>query len=219
MKVLGVDPGFAKLGFALVELRGSLRYVLTAGIATTKRSDDRTHSEDSVARGRELTWALRHLFGKGQIDVICLEAMQGMGGMGKPCPVCRQTPAKRGSISTAKSGMSYGLIAAMSALYNVPVVQASPQTARARLGLAPKSDEGTIARAVIRQFTFVDGSIASVTFCGTPLSYEERLCTPSMSHIVDALAVVIGCEGKLSAMRQEELISSQVPDNRGGSRP
>lgn len=73
--ILGVDPGFARFGWAALSPDGA-RY-LDAGVIRTQREDDGSSvCEDNARRTRAIGRALREIFGRYAVRLICAESFQ-----------------------------------------------------------------------------------------------------------------------------------------------
>lgn len=110
--VLGIDPGFAAVGFAVVELAEPLN-VLKLGVWRTNKKRMVKAADDSMRRGREVSAGIITHFidPKISIAVICIE------GVSLP----------RNASTSFKLGMCYGVIAALAEIHGFPVIQVSPQ--------------------------------------------------------------------------------------------
>lgn len=163
---LGLDPGFACLGYAVVELTGTTISVKTLGIIRTEKSDKKRKvlaSDDNLRRARELVRAF-HPIAEGTV-AICAEAMS----------------FPRNSSAAAKVAMCWGVVACLSELMDVPIVQVSPkELKRAVCGNATASKE-EVAKALDQRFgrTFAEELVGK----GVAPSFHE--------HPYDALGAVV----------------------------
>jgi Holliday junction resolvasome RuvABC endonuclease subunit len=174
--VLGVDPGFAALGWALVRLEASGEEILQLGVIRTAKSTRKLHvlaSSDDHRRGGELTQALAPLV-RG-VTAICAEAVS-------------HPPH---SSAAYKVGRSWGVLDCLASLGCVPVVQVSPQQVKKRLGAAglvtggrradyagQNASKAAVHAALARRFAELPQRLA-----GLPKGLQE--------HALDALAVVV----------------------------
>jgi crossover junction endodeoxyribonuclease RuvC len=117
--VMGVDPGLAHLGYALVELNSSTHSVIREGgkpligLIETSMSDKKRGvkvSDDNTRRAREVYAPLLRVIQKNQVKVICAEAMS----------------FPRSSSASHKMGISWGIIVALSCQFALPITQATP---------------------------------------------------------------------------------------------
>lgn len=120
--ILGVDPGFASFGFALLSLApgrgapgvatGVAERVEALGLIETQKANKKQAvyaSDDTVKRSRELMDVLDPLFAGA--SVVAAESMS----------------YPRSSTASCKMGIGWGLIAALAWRYQLPIVQISPQ--------------------------------------------------------------------------------------------
>ncbi len=137
ISLLGVDPGLAHLGYGIVILERDQapRIARTRtgepimGLLATEKSAAKQNvgaSDDNLRRARELVPTLMDLIhetpdgvrktfidfeGSLRIRAICVEAMS----------------YPRSSTVSCKMGMSWGVLACLSEIFALPIVQASPQ--------------------------------------------------------------------------------------------
>jgi Holliday junction resolvasome RuvABC endonuclease subunit len=126
MRILGLDPGFANLGWCVAiyhphETGPSLTglSVTDMGCIETKKDPRKVLvSVDNVRRAQAITWMLRDIIWEASdeepvrlVDAIAIEAMS----------------FPRNASSAAKVSLAWGVISALSALWEIPVIQASPQ--------------------------------------------------------------------------------------------
>jgi Holliday junction resolvasome RuvABC endonuclease subunit len=137
MIVLGLDPGFAKCGWSIMEIYGKPFRVLAMGTLKTEKSKAKKNvmaTDDNFRRAREVAEHLNNLcqgFRVGldeewdRVSMICMESMSHM----------------RNASSMAKVALAYGVVAAMAEVNEIPCVQASPQKIKKVCGwVVPKDD-------------------------------------------------------------------------------
>lgn len=111
--ILGLDPGFANLGYAIVSASGTS--VKAMGLISTEKSNKKLNvraSDDNALRTREITRALVALKNYGNIVAICAE--------------CMSFP--RNSSAASKMSLAWGAIIAFAVLHaEIPIIQSSPQ--------------------------------------------------------------------------------------------
>jgi len=187
--VLGLDPGFACIGYAVVELpsEGGERPI-NMGVFRTEKSSKKQKvfaSDDNVRRAREIYLFLRDLATDGAcgpVSAICAETMS----------------FPRSSSVAAKMAMCWGAIAALSEQFNIPVIQASPQQLKKSVTGSKTSDKEAVQKALKKRY-------------GKALLDEScRDVLPSMlEHPYDALgAVVATLDSEL--MRMARRVSSPL---------
>lgn len=113
MTILGLDVGFATLGWARVEVVGANAVRLQGlGLVTTAPGEaHRLKSEDNVARARALTRCLRLLICGQQLGAIAVES--------------QSWPRNAGAV--AKVAMAWGIVAALAEIEQVALVHRTPQ--------------------------------------------------------------------------------------------
>lgn len=138
MIILGLDPGFAKTGWALMEIHGSQPFRIAAmGLLETKKSKTLDHvlaSDDNFRRARKIANLIQglctghHSLYPKDVDqsgssLLCIEAMSFMRNAG----------------SMAKVALAYGVVAAVAESMQIACVQASPQKIKKACNVAPSS--------------------------------------------------------------------------------
>ncbi len=135
MIVIGLDPGFASTGWALMEIHGKPFKVLAMGVLRTKKSSAKGHvlaTDDNFRRSREIArfieglvtghhqeTNIEHQDTRKAASMICMEAMSFM----------------RNASSMAKVALAYGVVAAIAASMDIPVAQVSPQKIKKACGV------------------------------------------------------------------------------------
>lgn len=170
MKVLGVDPGLSMFGYALVCLRSGGEDILELGVIETKKSSNKRRvlaSDDNLRRAREIVLGIRTVCGSDVPKVICAESMS----------------FPRNASSSAKIGMAWGVLAAISEFGQVPVVQASPQEVKKVVCGNKAASKVEVETALVLRY----GE-------GTGIhSFRRRFAKGKHEHGFDALAAVVAC--------------------------
>src|SRR5689334_2400471 len=114
--VIGLDMGFANVGWAVAELNatGLGLAVLELGIIRTTKSTRRAHvlaSSDLHRRGQEIARSLESLIELYRPAVICAEAIS----------------LPRNASTSAMLGRGWGIVDALCASHGLSLVEASPQ--------------------------------------------------------------------------------------------
>lgn len=165
-RVLGLDPGFASVGWAVVDLFESPQ-IHALGVLRTKQSNRKQAvlaAADNFRRARELGQALGNLVLEQRIDVVAAEAMS----------------FPRSSSVAAKMAMCWGVLARICEEFDLPLVQASPQQIkRALTGNASASKDDVQASLAIR-FPNAIGLVG-----GLPKGLHE--------HAFDAAGAAVAC--------------------------
>jgi Holliday junction resolvasome RuvABC endonuclease subunit len=181
--VLGLDPGFASLGYALVRLLPDGEEVLALGVLRTEKSEKKRKvlaSDDNLRRTCELSRDIHALMAEaGGVRAICAEAQSW----------------PRNASSAVKVALCWGAIAALTQLLGVPLVQATPQEIKKRLGAA----------GMVKGLTEADRLRAktdSKLLVAQALRARYGLCLSPMlasipatkhEHAYDALAALVTC--------------------------
>jgi len=169
MNVLGMDPGFASLGWAVLSLDGDAVQLVAMGIIRTKKDTRKQSvlaSDDNLVRAREISRALQALCDKHRIAVICSESMS----------------YPRNAAAAAKVAITWGVLAAISEMRKLPVVQASPQQVKKRTAGSVTASKLEISAHVKKVF---GKSEVESFLSGAPATQHE--------HALDAAAVVLAC--------------------------
>lgn len=166
MYVLGLDPGFASIGFAVVRLGQTLE-VVKVGVIRTKKSDAKRNvraSEDNLERAKEIAEAIQELLREYDFKLVCAETMS----------------YPRNSAAAAKMAMCWGVLAAVSQQHGLPVAQATPQEVKKAVCNKRDASKEDVQKAVTTLFPSIGGLLDD-----TPRSMWE--------HPHDALAAVVAC--------------------------
>lgn len=171
--ILGVDPGLSTFGFALgllgmAENEPELT-ILRMGVLRTKKSDRKRHilqTEDNFRRACELSKALREVIAGRKLVAICAESMS----------------FPRSSSVAAKIALSWGILADISVVCDIPMLEAPPQQIKKKICNNLKASKEEIQQALIKKFPGVDFDTLLEKY---PHSMHE--------HPWDALATVVTC--------------------------
>lgn len=137
--VLGIDPGWAHVGFALVERRGNgfcVRRARTLSFDKRHRPADRSRLIVET-----LTDMLTNVFGHAAaVDLIAIED-QRQSQIGQ---------AKAGRFTSANSRVNevVGMVTAVAQIRNVPLVELGPATWKKQIGAGGRADKATVSRVV-----------------------------------------------------------------------
>jgi crossover junction endodeoxyribonuclease RuvC len=161
--VLGIDPGFASTGVALVELRPDGERVVSLQIVRTAKAAKKQQlmaTEDNLDRARKIAEALGRLL-EG-VDAVAAEAMS----------------FPRSASVAAKMAMSWGVLAALSHHRRIPVVQASPQRIKKAVTGLTNAGKPEVQAALAARYP-------------ETVAMAARLPATAMEHPFDALAAVV----------------------------
>lgn len=164
--VLGIDPGFASIGYAVVRL-GQTLDVVRAGVIRTQKSSAKRNvraSEDNLERAKEIAEEIQGLLRDFDVKLVCAETMS----------------YPRNSAAAAKMAMCWGVIAAVAHQHGLPVAQATPQEVKKSVTGKKDASKEDVQKAVVALFPPIVGLLDD-----TPRSLWE--------HPYDALAAINAC--------------------------
>lgn len=167
IKILGLDPGFASVGWAVVELDGNVERLIGLGVLRTKKSARKQNvlaAADNFRRARELGRELGRLVHEHRIDVVCAEAMS----------------FPRSSSVAAKMAMCWGVLAQLCEALALPLVQASPKDIKRAVSGSAAASKDDVQAALSLRFPDAVGLVA-----GLPSGLHE--------HAFDAGGAVVAC--------------------------
>lgn len=169
MIVLGLDPGFASLGWALVEITSQDERILHVGTIRTAKARTRVLVTDDLhRRGQELARALAAL----------LESYPTVGA------ICAESWSQpRNASAAAKVARAWGVIDALAEARALPLLSASPQAIKkAMTGKASASKEEVIAALD----ALLDGGMEAALVAG-------KVNKGQREHAADAVGAVVAC--------------------------
>ena len=167
--VIGLDPGFANLGYSVVTWHKAMLHVIDAGVLHTKKSNKKAKvlaSEDNFDRARELARELRKFYVRYDVVAICAESMS----------------FPRQASVAAKMAMAWGVIADLCEDKGTALVQATPQ--RIKKALCPHLKKGASKEDVQK---------AACALYPEAAAKINLLKKGDWEHAADALAAIITC--------------------------
>lgn len=170
MIVLGIDPGFANSGYAVVRLHPDREELLALGVFCTKKATAKRHvlqAEDNFERARAISQWLRATMFSWQPQVIAFEAQSHM----------------RNASSAAKVALAYGVLAGCMEGDQIPAVSPTPQAIKKSLTGRSSATKSEVERAVRERF----GAEAASTFA----ELEKQIPKTRREHAFDAAAVIL----------------------------
>ena len=141
LTVLGIDPGFSSIGYAVARLEAESEIFVDVGVFHTTKVDKKRGvraSDDNVLRAREIYTKFEEILTRNNNNVVAITAET----MSFP----------RNSSIAAKMAMCWGVIAAIAERHKLPIVQASPKEIKKVLtgdGGASKED---VAKELMRRY-------------------------------------------------------------------
>lgn len=112
--ILGLDPGFASFGLGLVRLLPSSEEVMKVDVIRTQKSPKKLNvkaADDNFRRSQAIAAVLHETVKKWQPVALAAEAMS----------------FPRNASAAAKVAMAWGIVSDLCYLYQLPIVQATPQ--------------------------------------------------------------------------------------------
>jgi crossover junction endodeoxyribonuclease RuvC len=165
--VLGIDPGFASCGVALVRLMPIDEKVVALAVIRTVKDNAkrRTYAaDDNLRRARELHRVIDDLIVANGVRAIAAEAMS----------------FPRNASNSAKMALCWGVLVSIAEARGLPIVQASPQALKRAVTGSTTASKDEVEFALLKRF----GNDLEDLFTG-PDGQRE--------HAFDALAAVVAC--------------------------
>lgn len=164
--ILGLDPGFAHLGWARRTLSGEITGM---GVIRTQKLSGKK-SRVSVAcddhRRAKKIWNELNRLAQG-VELICAEAIS----------------YPRAMSAAAKLARGWGVIDALCALYEIPMVQAPPRAIKARLGATPGQSKNAVISAIRESYD-----------CPVIQDFMDSEASSRHEHAFDAIGAILACE-------------------------
>jgi crossover junction endodeoxyribonuclease RuvC len=186
-RVLGIDPGFAALGWSVVEFDTLERFrFLEFDVITTEKSARKVGVravEDNFERTQTIVHGLAYAIKRYRPSLFAAETMS----------------FPRSSSVAAKMAMSWGVIATLAWENFVPVVQTTPQAIKLSVCKDKKATKEQVEDAVRVLF---ENSAERLDLC------TKRIKSRLHEHVFDSLAAVM-------AARNSELMKVLVVSSRG----
>lgn len=174
LRILGVDPGFAACGVAILEYHPQtqpLPLVTQVAVLRTEKSGKKRQilaSDDNVERARLLVRLMLPYL--DAVDVIAAESMS----------------FARHASASHKVGITWGVIAALAETKGMAIVQASPQDVKKKISGERTASKGDVQLAVAGSASFTVGATATLRDMG--LGIREH----AYDAIASGLAVLDG---------------------------
>lgn len=158
--VLGLDPGFAKLGYALVAVsQGRKLEVVAMGTLVTEKREAKNTASDNVRRGIELAHWLESLVAGVDPRAPAKAPGRGLGVAAlfgaRPTlrAICAESMSHpRSASAAAKVSIVWGLIIANAVRRRAPLIQQSPQAVKIALVGTSDASKTHIERAMVRRY-------------------------------------------------------------------
>jgi len=169
MHIVGIDGGLSHMGVALMHFDSGARNSSVVSMKTieTERSDKKRsvrESEDVVRRAREVwSWLELELYER-DVRVVCMETLS----------------LPRNAGSSAKIGVALGVVVAVAASKNLPIVQASPQEVKAKIARARNASKDDVELQVRQRYP-------------STAAFLDAMRKGDREHAADAVAVIHAC--------------------------
>lgn len=167
--ILGIDPGLASFGVAVVELLPEGERVLALEVIRTAKSaakHDVLAACDNVRRARELAAALESIIRERCPVAIAAESMS----------------FPRSSSVAGKMCLAWGVVSALAEEHGLPVVQASPQQVKAAVVGDKSASKLDVESALLRRY-------------GNAIEALVHVPDGQREHAFDSLAAVVASLG------------------------
>mgnify|MGYP006274615547 CR=1 FL=1 len=171
--ILGIDPGFASVGYAVVALGDvpTNDHPVRMGVVRTQKANEKRKvraSEDNLERAKEIAKEIQTILTLYPTSLICAETMS----------------YPRNSAAAAKMAICWGILAAVAQQRGIAITQASPQ--EVKKAVCGKKDASKDEVKAAMNAMFPAELTGSMGLCANiPASVQE--------HPYDALAAVLAC--------------------------
>jgi Holliday junction resolvasome RuvABC endonuclease subunit len=176
MRILTIDPGYAALGYAVLDVTAKFDRVTAMGVVRTKVSSNKRilKNEDSFARMRHMAEELEKLSMRGTEHSVRALVFESLS-----------LPQQTSKQAAVKIGMPYGLLAQLAATLNIPVVMVTPQRVKNAVCGADNASKHAVEIEMRKRFlpAKVRGGVINDFLSSTPASLHN--------HAWDALAVYV----------------------------
>lgn len=174
MMLLGLDPGFANLGWCKAIYNGKDVIVVKMGCFQTRKDGRKVlQAIDEDKRTCEIAMELRDLIWEDaddrpvkMVDLICIES----------------TSYPRNASSAAKVALCRGAISSLRAMWDIPLVMSSPQNIKEAVTGSRKASKAEMEATLSGRYPEVLKHLE-----GTPMSRRE--------HPYDALGAIVAALG------------------------
>jgi crossover junction endodeoxyribonuclease RuvC len=169
MYILAVDPGFAKFGYSIISIGKTADEdkPVRMRVLTTKKSNkkaNRLAAEDNIVRAQYIAQSLLDIRKRYDYKVICAETMS----------------YPRSSSAAAKMSYGWGVLVCLSTLYDIPILQNSPQEIKKSLCGKNNASKQEIQDKLNQVFSRCDW-------------LSRKICRTDKEHCYDALAAYYAC--------------------------
>ncbi len=181
MILLGLDPGFATLGWSICNWdQGEVFDVVNMSTFTTEKCDKklkRLATDDNFRRAQEMALCIRGLVTTFRPSVICAESMS----------------FPRNASAAAKVAMTWGILASVSNEFAIPVLQVSPQEVKIAVCDSKSASKEDIQQAIKAMLP-------------STIKLSKHVSAGKLEHTFDSVAVAVACE-KSDMLRFAKIIA------------
>ena len=168
VSILALDPSFRNLGWAVLNVWPDGEEVIASAVITTKKANKklkRFAADDNHQCAQHLADKLIEVIKDHHVKLICAESSWGF----------------KGSKAAQLAGMTWGVLSAVSLVYRLPVLQATPtEIKEANVGTTSATKE-EVREAVLERYPEAKEAVERVT--------KEKL----QEHGYDAIAAAVAC--------------------------
>ena len=170
--VLGIDPGLASFGLAIVALTPTEEIVHELLVKTTEPSSRKLNvlaADDTFSRARKLAELFEgHVNRMGEsLHAICAESMSW----------------PRSSTNATKTAISWGILASVAVRTKLPLVMATPMEIKTAVCNSKTASKGEVQKALFKRYP---DAAALKTF-------KKFVGKTKQEHGFDALGSVVAC--------------------------
>ncbi len=170
VRILGLDPGFASLGWAVVDTRhGKMTNLVAIGVLRTEKASKKQNTyaaDDNFRRAKEIGKFLADIALAQQVDAICAESMS----------------FPRSSSVAAKMAMAWGVIAQICNALFLPMAMATPKAIKKAATGSGAASKDTVQACLAISLPEAIGMVGHI-----PKGQHE--------HAFDAIGAVQACLG------------------------
>lgn len=188
--IIGLDPGFARGGWARLRIREQGEELLSLGVLETEPSDRKRKvlvADDNVRRARVLARALRE-------DVLAPR-----DGRSVVCVCAESMSHPRNASAAGKVSLFWGLVVMHVDTHGLPLLQATPQEIKLALTARRNASKDDVRAAVESRY--------GAALC-TRLLDDAGVAEGARNHAYDALASAVACLDSEQVLLVRRLVAS-----------
>lgn len=166
--ILGVDPGFASFGYSTVRLLPSIEEVMLTDVIRTQKSPKKLNvkaADDNFRRSQAIAAVLHEVVKRWQPVAIAAESMS----------------FPRNASAAAKVAMAWGILSDLCYIYQLPMVQATPQDIKKALCGNKSATKEDVQKAL------------EVRYGDQFLRFTQTVPAGQWEHGFDSVGAVVSC--------------------------